>query len=61
MEKSLIGKIVRHEGKIYQILSFNDNLVFAYSYGNDNSISETLIASKHSGKVIARKSKSRKK
>jgi len=61
MKKSLIGKIVRHEGRVYQILSFNNNLVFAHSYGSDNSISETLIASKQTGKVIARKASSRKK
>ena len=54
--KNLIGQIVRHEGKIYQILSVNTNIVFAHSYGEDNFVKETILVSKATGKVIASKS-----
>ena len=55
MNNDLIGQIVRHEGKIYQILKVNDNIVFAHSYGEDHDINETIIVSKESGKVLAKK------
>lgn len=53
---NLIGKIVSHEGKIYQILKENKNLLFASSYGDDCGIEETILVSKSSGDIIAKKS-----
>jgi len=55
MSNELIGQIVQHEGKIYQILRVNSNIVFAHSYGEDHNINETIIVGKDSGKVIAKK------
>ena len=60
MSNELIGKIVRHEGKIYQILSLSSGLLIASSYGSDNGIEETIFVSKNKGNVIAKKSIYRK-
>lgn len=55
MSSSLIGKVVTHNGKQYQILSVNASLLTAHSYGIDYGIEETIFASKSSGKIIATK------
>jgi len=57
--QDIIGKVVRHEGNLYQILSVTDNIVFAHSYGKDHGINETVLISKSTMKIIAKKSKSR--
>lgn len=55
IENNLIGKIVQHEGRIYQILAVNHTLVTAHSYAEDCDIKETIFICKRTGKVIARK------
>jgi len=55
MKSNLVGKTVQHEGKLYQILSEKGTLLLAYSYGNDCGIEETILVSKISGNVIAKK------
>ena len=61
MTNELIGKIVQHEGKIYQILSLSSGLLIASSYGADNGIEETIFVSKSKGNVVAKKSFYRRK
>ena len=61
MTNSLIGTVIRYEGQIYQILSVSGNLVTAHSYGKDNGISQTILASKTTGKVVAMKANARQK
>ena len=61
MKDNLIGTIIQHEGQIYQILNVRGNLVTAHSYGKDNGISETIFASKTTGKVVAIKPTPRQK
>jgi carbonic anhydrase len=58
MSNELIGKIVQHKGKIYQISS---GLLIASSYGADNGIEETIFVSRNKGNVVAKKSLYRKK
>ena len=50
---SLIGKIVEHDGKIYQILSDRANLLYAHSYGDNCGIKETVLISKENLKIVA--------
>jgi hypothetical protein len=61
MSNELIGKIVQHKGKIYQILSLSSGLLIASSYGADNGIEETIFVSRNKGNVVAKKSLYRKK
>ena len=61
MTDSLIGTIIRYEGQIYQILSVRGNMLTAHSYGKDNGISQTIFASKTTGKVVAMKATTRQK
>lgn len=56
MKSNLVGKTVQHEGKLYQILSEKGTLLLASSYGDDCGIEETILVSKNSGSVIAKKS-----
>ena len=60
MNQSLIGQIVRHDGKIFQILSENKSIITAHSYDESCGIDTTIIVSKEKGNVIATKSKSRR-
>jgi hypothetical protein len=60
MNNTLIGKVVQHEGKIYQILSLSSGLLIAYSYGSDNGIEEIIFVSRNKGNVIAKKSSYKK-
>jgi hypothetical protein len=53
---NLIGKIVEHEGKIYQILSDRPSILLGYSYGDNCGITETVLIAKESLKIIAIKS-----
>mgnify|MGYP003652268502 FL=1 len=55
MSKELIGKIIEHEGKIYQVLSVKNALATAHSYGNDCGIAETILISIEKGRVVAQK------
>ena len=56
MTKSLVGQIVNHEGKAYQILTDKGTILLASSYGIDCGIEETIFVSRQSGSVIAKKS-----
>ena len=55
MKKTLVGQIVQHEGKIYQILSETDTLIRAHSYDEKCAIETTIFISKSSMKVFAKK------
>lgn len=57
MPKSLIGQIVQHEGRLYQILSENKTILRACSYNENCDVETTIFVSKSSGKVIAVKEK----
>lgn len=60
MENSLIGQIVHHEGKIYQILSDGPTMLTAHSYGDNCDIDTTIFVSKKTGKVLAIKNETKK-
>ena len=57
MSKSLIGQIVRHDGKFFQILSENSTMLRACSYNKTCGIETTIFVSKSTGKVVATKEK----
>ena len=57
MSKSLIGQVVRHEGKLFQILSENKTMLRACSYDKLCGIETTILVSKSTGKVVATKEK----
>ena len=54
-KKTLIGKVVQHEGSLYQILSEGETILMAHSYDENCFIKETIMVSKSTGKVVARK------
>ena len=57
MSKSLIGQIVHHDGKLFQILSENSTMLRACSYDETCGIETTILVSKSTEKVIAKKEK----
>jgi hypothetical protein len=57
MSKSLVGQVVSHEGRLYQILSDRGNMIKACSYNEDYYIETTIFVSKSTGKVVAKKEK----
>ena len=56
-----IGQIVRHDGKVYQILKIGYNLITAHSYDNDCNVESTIFVSKTTGNIIATKSEIKRK
>ena len=55
MSKCLIGQVVRYEGELFQILSENNTMLRACSYGESCGIETTIFVSKATGKVVAKK------
>ena len=53
--KSLIGKVIQQDGKLYQILSVKNSVIVAHTYGADNGIDETVFISAKTEKIFARK------
>ncbi len=48
-----IGKTVRHDGKLYQILKIGTSLITAYSYNESCGVESTVLISRSSGDIVA--------
>jgi len=51
-----IGQVVRHDGKLYQILKIGPNLITAHSYGKTCGVESTILVSRATGNIVALKS-----
>lgn len=58
---SLIGKVVEHEGRRYQIISEKKSILLAHSYGDNCGIEETVFISKDKLKIVATKTEVKEK
>ena len=59
MSKSLIGQVVQHKGRLFQILSENTTMLKACSYDKLCGIETTIFVAKSTGNVIAKKEERR--
>jgi len=58
---SLIGKVVEHDGRRYQIISEKNTMLLAHSYGDNCGIEETVFISKEKLNIVATKTEIKEK